>query len=59
MPVGTRNSGPRLSGEISARVGVYSDFESFTTHSLRTMGAGIGVWRFNDTYAIKLGGTLP
>jgi len=49
--------GPRLSAEVNARVGVYSDFQTFTTDSLRTMGAGVGVYRINDYHALKLGAT--
>ncbi|MDA0659164.1 MAG: hypothetical protein O3C60_10000 [Planctomycetota bacterium] len=46
---------PQLSGEINARVGVYSDYQTFTNDSLRTMGAGLGVYRINEFYALKLG----
>ena len=40
---------------MTARVGVYSDFETFTSRSIRFLGTGVGVIRLNDQSALKLG----
>ncbi|MCA9152738.1 MAG: hypothetical protein KDA92_25715, partial [Planctomycetales bacterium] len=47
----------QFSADVSFRSGVYSDFDSFTTHSLRMMGTGLGVVRITPTIAAKLGAT--
>lgn len=46
---------PRFSAELSARVGVYSDFQKFNGDSLRILGTGVGVWQATPTVALKLG----
>jgi hypothetical protein len=46
---------PQLSAELSVRTGVYSDFQSFTTDSLRLIGAGVGILQVTPAIALKLG----
>jgi hypothetical protein len=46
---------PGFSAELNARVGVYSDFQTLTSDSIRTMGAALGAVRINEATAIKLG----
>jgi hypothetical protein len=46
---------PVLSAEVSARAGVYTDFDTVTTQSLRFMGTGLGVIRVSPTCSLKLG----
>lgn len=40
---------------LGGRVGVYSDFETFTTESLRTMGRVLGVITFNPQWQLAFG----
>jgi hypothetical protein len=47
--------GPRFGAELHARIGVYSDFESVTTQSLRYIGTGVGIYRVTDQTSLKLG----
>jgi hypothetical protein len=41
--------------ELSARVGVYSDFYTVTTESIRVTGKGVAVLRFSPNVRIKAG----
>jgi hypothetical protein len=47
--------GPRFGMELNARVGVYSDFQTFVSDSIRLLGTGVGVYRVHDQMAIKAG----
>ncbi|MBN1851195.1 MAG: hypothetical protein JW829_00665 [Pirellulales bacterium] len=44
-----------LSGDLGARIGVYSDFSHVTTDSIRYMGRGLGVLSFTPTIKVALG----
>jgi hypothetical protein len=44
-----------LGAELGARVGVFTDFETLTTRSLRIMGRGIGRIRLTPAATLKLG----
>jgi len=44
-----------LSAELGARVGVYTDFDTFSTDSIRIMGRGLGVLNLSPTLQAKLG----
>lgn len=44
-----------LGANLGARVGVYSDFETFTTRSLRIMGRALGVMTFSPTMQVAAG----
>ena len=46
---------PRLEAQLSARVGIYSDFQSFNDDAIRILGTGIGVYQASPEVAIKLG----
>lgn len=46
---------PWLSADLAVRVGVYSDFEEFTSDSLRVTGRGIGLINFNPQVQLALG----
>lgn len=46
---------PFLGGELSVRTGVYSDFQEFTTESLRVTGKGMAVLTFSPTIKVKAG----
>jgi hypothetical protein len=46
---------PLFGAELGARVGVYSDFDTFDTHSIRVMGRGLGVFNYTPTTEFKLG----
>ena len=46
---------PWFGGELSARVGVYSDFHGIDTQSLRLTGAGLAVLTFSPSIKIKAG----
>lgn len=46
---------PRLSAELSARVGIYTDFEAFNEDSIRLLGTAVGVYQTTPTVALKLG----
>jgi len=41
--------------DVGVRVGVYSDFNTFTTDSIRIMGQGIGRYRLCPTVTLKAG----
>lgn len=45
----------QVSAELSARVGVYSDFQAFNEDSLRFLGTAVGVFQTTPTVALKLG----
>lgn len=44
-----------LGAELGLRVGVFSDFDTFTSRSLRVMGRGIGRIRLTPQATLKLG----
>ena len=44
-----------LSGDLGARVGVYSDFSHVTDESVRFMGRGLGVLQFTPSISIAAG----
>jgi len=46
---------PWFGAELGVRVGVYSDFDTFDTHSIRIMGRGLGVINYSPDTQIKLG----
>lgn len=46
---------PQFGGELNASVGVYSDFQSVTTDSIRVQGTGLLVVNLTPTLAVKVG----
>ncbi len=46
---------PYFGAELGVRVGVYSDFDTFTDHSIRIMGRALGVLNYSPTTEFKLG----
>ena len=46
---------PWLSAELDVRVGVYSDFDLVTSHSIRVIGAGDAVITVSPVWKVKLG----
>jgi hypothetical protein len=44
-----------FSAELGVRVGVYSDFHTFNTESIRIMGRGLGVVNYSPAIQFKLG----
>ncbi len=46
---------PRFGAEVSARIGVYSDFNAFNTDSIRILGTGVGVYQMTPQVAVKVG----
>lgn len=46
---------PQFSGEVGFRIGVYSDFDTVTTESIRLQGRGFGVVQITPTMTAKLG----
>ena len=46
---------PWFGAELGVRVGVYSDFDTFNTHSIRIMGRGLGVINYSPEMQFKLG----
>jgi hypothetical protein len=46
---------PCLSAEFNARVGVYSDFQTVTSDSIRVITTGIGVLKLTPSLSAKLG----
>ena len=48
---------PVFGGEVDFRVGVYSDFSTVSSDSVRFTGTGLGVIRLNPAWAAKLGVT--
>ncbi len=45
----------QVSYELTTRIGVYSDFQEFNEHSLRTMGTGLIKLRLTPTLTAKVG----
>jgi hypothetical protein len=46
---------PWLGGELSFRIGVYSDFKTLVTRSLRFTGTGLAVLTFSPSIKVKAG----
>ena len=46
---------PQFAADLAVRTGVYSDFESVTSDSVRITGYGLGVIQLTPTTALKLG----
>lgn len=46
---------PRFAADLGLRVGVYSDFKTVTSNSIRFTGVGLGVLQITPTLALKLG----
>ncbi len=46
---------PQFAADLRFRTGVYSDFRTITSHSIRFMGTGLGVIQMTPTTALKLG----
>ncbi len=46
---------PQFGADLNFRVGVYSDFNTFTSHSLRYTGRALGVLQMTPTTAFKFG----
>lgn len=46
---------PLFGAELGVRIGVYSDFDTFTDNSIRIMGRALGVYNFSPTTQFKLG----
>ncbi len=46
---------PQISGEVNFRPGVYSDFNTVTTDSIRLIGSGVGIIKLGPTSSLKLG----
>jgi hypothetical protein len=46
---------PWLGANLGVRVGAYSDFQTFNTHSIRIMGRGLGVVTLTPTLKLALG----
>jgi Domain of unknown function (DUF6268) len=44
-----------IGAELGVAVGVFSDFNTLNTHSLRVMGEGFGVFRLTPNLTLKLG----
>lgn len=44
-----------IGGELNFTTGMYTDFESITTNSLRLTGVGLGWFRLNPTTTFKVG----
>ncbi|MFO0912294.1 MAG: hypothetical protein U0795_05030 [Pirellulales bacterium] len=44
-----------LSAELNLRIGVYSDFNTFTNDSIRYIGTGLGVLKLTPSSSAKLG----
>ncbi len=45
----------QLGAELGVRVGVYSDFKTFNSHSFRVQGMGLGTLKLTPTVTAKLG----
>ena len=41
--------------ELSARIGIYSDFQAFNEDSIRLLGTAVGVFQTTPTVSLKLG----
>jgi hypothetical protein len=46
---------PWLSANLGVRGGAYTDFDTFTTHSIRIMGRGLGIITLTPTVQIAVG----
>ena len=46
---------PQLGAEIDVRVGVFTDFNTLTTDSVRILGTGLGVIQVTPSMSLKLG----
>lgn len=46
---------PYLSAELDVRVGIYSDFQLVSTHSIRIIGAGDAVITVSPVWKVKIG----
>ena len=46
---------PQLGAQLGARPGVFSDFTTVSTHSIRVIATGVGVIRLTPTNSLKLG----
>jgi hypothetical protein len=46
---------PTFSAELSARVGVYSDFQKVNSESIRLLATGVGVIKLSPETSLKLG----
>ena len=46
---------PQFSAEVNARLGIYSDFETVTSHSVRITGTGLAVLQLTPTVTLKGG----
>ena len=55
MARGNPQPSPFFGAELGVRVGVYTDFDTFTTNSIRIMGRGLGVFNYSPTTQFKLG----
>jgi hypothetical protein len=51
----TTNPQYRLGGDVHVRLGVYSDFDAFDTHSFRVSGRGLGTFRATPEVQLKFG----
>ncbi len=47
--------GPRFGAEVTFRTGVYSDFQAFSSQSIRFIGTGLGAYRMTANSSLKLG----
>jgi len=47
---------PAFSADLNFRTGIYSDFQTVTTDSMRFMGSAVGIIRCSPATALKLGG---
>jgi len=45
----------QVSAELTARVGIYSDFQAFDEDSIRLLGSAVGVFQTTPDVALKLG----
>ena len=55
MPPGIRRSLDYFGGELEGRIGVYSDFDSVTSDSLRFTGKGLAVIKLSPHMTLKAG----
>lgn len=46
---------PQFNADLAVRTGLYTDFHSITTHSIRITGRGLGVLQVTPQLAVKLG----
>jgi len=55
MPQAAAGAVPWLSGELSVRIGVYSDFKRLTSESIRYTGKGLAVLALSPSLKLKAG----